>query len=454
MGLTPILPKNRRQLLAYVGVFILFVGGFHLLYDSRLTSFLTNHSETIPYPVGENGQQGPCASLGGLEDVFVIVRTGSNEVEKKLPPLINTTLPCFKHYGIWSDMEEEFAGLQITDALDEIDSGLLEQHPDFAYYRFLRELGKELSASDEVASWVDAPNTGAGRDTPAWRLDKWKFLPAARKAYRQNSASKWYIFVEADTYIFWDSLLTWLSSIDASRPWYIGRQMNLGSEVFAYGGAGIIISNSAIEMLIERHTADYEVYNNLTIVHWAGDFILSKVMSDAGVELSRVWPTLEGDMPALMDMKGKSLESRFLWCYYATTYHHMTPDDIYAYYDFEQRWKATENRFPRLGDIFRELVFPQMKDQVSDWDNLSEDVKSEDASFAQCREICENQATCLQFSLTSRTCKTSSHIKLGRKQSPAQESSDRVDSGWILNRIESFMQKAEASCIGQSWINP
>ncbi|KAI1279693.1 hypothetical protein F5Y07DRAFT_31008 [Xylaria sp. FL0933] len=453
MGLTATLPRTQRQLAACVGVLILFVGAFHLLYDSRRVSFFTDQSVAIPYSADEQRHQDPCASLGGLEDVFVIIRTGTNEVNEKLPPLINTTLPCFKHYGIWSDMEEDFAGLHIADALDEIDSGLLEQHSDFAYYRFLQELGKEIVESDEIASWSDAPNTGLGRDTPAWKLDKWKFLPVARKAYRQNPTSKWYIFIEGDTYIFWKSLLAWLSNIDASRPWYIGRQMNLGFDVFAYGGAGIIISNPAMEMLIERHEANYEFYNDLTISQWAGDFILSKVMSDAGVKLSPVWPTLEGDMPALMDMKAAAFK-RHIWCYNAATYHHMSPDDIYSYYDFEQTWNSTKLKFPRHGDVFRALVFPQMKDQILDWDNLSDVVQSEDVSFEQCREICENQADCLQFSLASRTCKTSISAKLGKEQPPMQEPGGRVDSGWILNRVESFMERMEATCSEQGWVAP
>ncbi|KAI0533221.1 hypothetical protein GGR58DRAFT_521903 [Xylaria digitata] len=452
MSLTPILSRNGRRLITYAGVLVLLVGTFHVLRASRRGSFITNNSVTIPHSVDDKGRQDPCASLGGLEDVFVIVRTGSNEVYQKLPPLINTTLPCFRHYGIWSDLEEEFAGIHIADSLDEIDPGLVAQHSDFEYYRYLQEHGRELA--DQVSGWADAPNTGLGRDTPAWKLDKWKFLPVAKKAYRQNPTSKWYIFIEGDTYVLWTSLLAWLSGVDASRPYYIGRQMNIGSEVFAYGGAGIIISNPAMELLVEQHKTDPKGYNDFTINQWAGDFILSKVMSDAGVELSHVWPILEGEMPSTLDLKSVSTKGHRLWCYYAASYHHMTADDIYSYYDFEQRWNSTDRGLPRHGDIFRELVFPQMKDQISDWDNLSADVQSENASFEECREICENQDDCLQFSLTASTCKTSSSATLGKEQLRKHDSDERIDSGWILKRVESFMDDVEATCRGQYWINP
>ncbi|KAI3341426.1 hypothetical protein F4824DRAFT_313038 [Ustulina deusta] len=453
MARTPTLSRNRRQLTTNVGILILIVGVFHLFHESRRVSVNTSQHVTTATSVDEKGHQGHCPSLGGLEDVFVIVRTGSNEVNQKIPPLLNTTLPCFRHYGIWSDMEEEFAGIHIADALDEIDSGLVAQHSDFEYYRYLRAYGKS-AVSDEVAGWADAPNTDLGRDTPAWKLDKWKFLPVASKAYRQHPTSKWYVFIEGDTYVFWTSLLAYLSAIDASKPLYIGREMNIGSSVFAYGGAGIIVSNSAMGMLVKQHTADNKTYNEFTINQWAGDFILSRVITDAGVELSPIWPTLEGEKLAMIDVKTISNEGRFLWCYNVASYHHMNPDDIYTYYDFERRWKLANNTFPRHGDIFRELVFPQMKDQISYWDNLSSDVQSENASFAECRRICESQADCVQFSLASHTCKTSSSAKLGKGQSNEQQWNAPVDSGWILKRVESFMEKMEASCSGSRWVMP
>ncbi|GAW15763.1 hypothetical protein ANO14919_051830 [Xylariales sp. No.14919] len=446
-----------RRLITYIGGLVLLVGAFHVLHQSRRVSFVTEGSLTASpsASVNEEGyRENHCASLGGFEDVFIIVRTGSNEVYKKLPPLLNTTLPCFRHYGIWSDLEEEFAGLHIADALDEIDPSLVEQHSDFEYYRYLQEHGRGAVSSDEVAGWTDAPNTKWGRDTPAWKLDKWKFIPVAKKAYRKNPTSKWYIFIEGDTYVLWASLLAWLSDIDASQPYYIGRQMNLGAELFAYGGAGIIISNPAMELLVEQHTTDPDGYNELTINQWAGDFILSAVMSDAGVDLSPAWPTLEGEMPSTLDLKSMSSKGHRLWCYYAGSYHHMTADDIYSYYDFERKWTSEKTEFPRHGDIFRELVFPRMKDRIPDWDNLSADVQSENATFEECRELCESQDGCLQFSLTMSTCKTSSSAKLGTEQLQVQGSDERVDSGWILQRVESFMEDLEATCSGKGWIIP
>ncbi|KAI0871805.1 hypothetical protein GGS24DRAFT_491936 [Hypoxylon argillaceum] len=440
----------RRRLMIYAGITIFVVVAFNLLRGSPHLSLVADDASTIPYFIDENWRQDPCASLRGLEDVFVMVRTGSNEVHQKLPPLLNTTFHCFRHYGIWSDMEGDFAGQHISNALDDIDPRLLEHHPEFEYYRHLQEHGSGIISSEETASWADAPNTDFGRNTPAWKLDKWKFIPIAMKAYRQRPTSKWYIFIECDTYVFWNSLLAYLSKIDASRLYYIGRQMNIAKDVFAYGGAGIIISNPAMKKLVEQHAAHLEEYNILTINQWAGDYVLSRVLLDAGVQLSQVWPTLEGDSPAVLDMKSMSTKGRPIWCYYVGTYHHLTPDDIYAYYDFDRSWDLVKRGFPRHGDIFRHVIYPQMKDMKSEWDNLSLEKRSENASFLECREICENERGCVQFSLTAGTCRTSRVMKLGRRQ----QSDMQVDSGWIVERVESFMKDMDASCSRQGWIAP
>ncbi|KAJ3579280.1 hypothetical protein NPX13_g1285 [Xylaria arbuscula] len=233
--------------------------------------------------------------------------------------------------------------------------------------------------------------------------------------------------------------------------------MMIAQDTFAYGGAGIIISNSAMERLIQQHTSDVKGYNELTVNQWAGDFIMSKVMSDAGIDLTPVWPTMEGEMPAMMDMKGISTSGRHLWCYNAISYHHMSPEDIYAYYDFERKWNSENANFPRHGDIFRELVYPRIKPLISNWDNLSGDVVSESSTFAQCRDWCEQRNDCMQFSLTGSTCKTSNSVKLGKAHPLTHSSSTtdvRIDSGWIPNRVELWMEELEGSCTGPEWVTP
>jgi hypothetical protein len=110
--------------------------------------------------------------------------------------------------------------------------------------------------------------------------------------------------------------------------------------------------------------------------------------------------------------------------------------------------------FPRNGDIFRRIVFPQLQARKREWDNLSTEVQSEDATFAECQKLCEDKSDCVQFSLTARTCKTLNAAKLGHQQSQAQPSDELVESGWIMERVERFMKEMDAACHGQDWIMP
>lgn len=267
IALLPVSLFHRCRLLVSIGavIFFLLLLRYNLQHNFEVSIPRVHHQDKE-----ELHLEGHCAALQGLGNIFVIIRTGFNEAHQKLLPLLNTTVPCLPHYGIWSDLEETYAGQHIGNALDEIDPDLVASHPDFEYYRRLQEKGRDGFSVEEMASWKHAPNTGHGRDTPAWKLDKWKFLPLAKKAYSQHPTSPWYMFIECDTYVFWDTLLAWLAHFDHTQPFYIGRQMHLGANLFAYGGAGILISNPAMRILVEKYTSNTEFYNNFTISEWAG----------------------------------------------------------------------------------------------------------------------------------------------------------------------------------------
>ncbi|RYP52050.1 hypothetical protein DL768_002733 [Monosporascus sp. mg162] len=398
-----------------------------------------------------------CASLEGVDDVFVILKTGANEAPEKLPVHLRTTLDCIPHYGIWSDLEENISGHHVSNALDEVDPEVIAGHPDFEYYRRLQEQGRYAFSADEQAKWANAQNTISGRDTPGWKLDKWKFLPLADKAYRQRPEAKWFIFMECDTFIIWKNLLAWLSTMDASKPLYLGHQMRVGDVVFAYGGSGIVISNPAMKALVEHRATNLKFYDDFTGQHWAGDCVLGKAMLDAGVKLTWSWPTLLGDAVSELDFNSTfGNDDVHPWCYYATSYHHLSPLEIFQYDGFERKWrKENASTLLRHGDIFRYLVLPKIQPEIADWDNLSADEQnSESGTLADCRSVCENQSDCVQFSLTGRICRTSKIVKLGHDRQQQDLASGRVYSGWMMDRVAAFVDEMDASCRGEDWMLP
>ncbi|KAK6207102.1 hypothetical protein LQW54_007531 [Pestalotiopsis sp. IQ-011] len=278
--------------------------------------------------------------LHGLEDIFLVLRTGASEALQKLPVHLETTLRCLPQdsYGIWSDFGETIDGHHVADALDEVSPSIVSQHPDFAYYRRLKEGGREAFSAEEQTAWASAPNSNRGRNTPGWKLDKWKFLPLAKKAYKQRPDAKWFIFTECDGHINWRSLLSWLEHHDPSTP-YVGMQMIIGDVVFAYGGSSFVISNEALKTAVDHYVAEIDTYEDYTGHHWAGDCVLGKALRDVEVEFTQAWPTFHGESPFETDYNNSVTgPDPKVWCYNAMTWHHVSPSDIRELSDFEDKW--------------------------------------------------------------------------------------------------------------------
>ncbi|KAI0906510.1 hypothetical protein F4823DRAFT_73566 [Ustulina deusta] len=393
----------------------------------------------------------PCVGLEDLDDILVTLRTGTTEAPKKLPAHYKTTLRCVPHYELYSDFEEVIEGKHVYDVLDEVNPEIIATHPDFDYYNKLRGKGRDAFTTEEMAEWAAAKNTNGGRDSPGWRLDKWKFLPLADKALRIRPHAKWFVFIESDTYVLWPSLLAWLKHFDPSKPWYMGQQMQIGDVVFAYGGAGFVISQPALKKVVEHRNTNLKFYDDFTARHWAGDCVLGKALADVGVPLQWAFPTLSSEEPADTDFEsGFGGPERHPWCYYAASYHHLPPSEYPVFYSFEQKWYQTNDTLLRHKDIFYNYVLPRLAAERDDWDNHADKEESTASSFKACRTVCENDPACMQFSVTGYSCKTSTALKLGRKASAAAQ----VKSGWMVNRIDAFIERMESKCNNRDWVLP
>lgn len=286
---------------------------------------------------------------GALNDTLVIMKTGANEAPEKLPAHFDTTLRCVPHYVIYSDLNETIEGHHVYDALDEVNPEIKMTHPDFRYYQALQDEGRAAFTDDQLTEWSAAGNTGLGRNTPGWKLDKWKFLPMADKAFRLKPDAKWFVFVEADTYVIWRNMVAWLAHHDASKPYYLGMQMQVQGQVFGYGGAGFVLSNPALKRLVEYRNGGVVHWDAYTGKHWAGDCVLGQALKSAGIYLSFSWPNLVSENPVDMDFNATFGGKKYFWCYYATTYHHLTPQEIVEFSEFEQDWnQVIERLLPSL----------------------------------------------------------------------------------------------------------
>jgi hypothetical protein len=108
-------------------------------------------------------------SLPGANDTLVVMRTGSTELQDKLPIHLATTLLRYPDSIIFSDYEEDFENNHIIDALESVNPYLKETSPDFELWRRLKQDGRAILRVEELSGksiWVDQ-GTGKAKN-PGW----------------------------------------------------------------------------------------------------------------------------------------------------------------------------------------------------------------------------------------------------------------------------------------------
>ena len=275
-----------------------------------------------------------CPPLPGMEDVLVVMKTGVTEAKEKVPVHFQTTLRCVPNYVIYSDFDEEIQGVQLHDALRNMDEGIKQSIPDFNIYNRIRTMGR---AGLNNADFADVANSALGKpDNPGWKLDKWKFLPMVQETYAHKPDAKWYVFMEADTYFSWGTLLAWLATLNHHDALYIGTETQIADVIFAHGGSGFIVSNPALKRVVDEYAAKPAEIHAYTATHWAGDCVLGKILLNVGVPLTFSWPMLQNSHPGELD-EFATVFYRRPWCFPAVAFHHLTPKDVQSLWEFEQK---------------------------------------------------------------------------------------------------------------------
>jgi hypothetical protein len=397
----------------------------------KAPTILSTSSATEEMP----GANERCSQLPGADDVLVVVKTGATALRERLPVHFQTTLQCIPHYVIFSDMEEEFQGHHIHDVLSGVSARMKESAPEFKFYRDLHE------NHDRVTEFM---RKNAHFQQDAWHLDKWKFVPLVERALLAKPDAKWFIFIEADTFLVWSNLLKWLAQLEWTRPYFLGLPVTMEGQLFAYGGAGWLLSRPAIQRMTQHMASQNDNYEEFTNKTSYGDLILGHVLEQAGIGLTGAWPLIQRETPSTME------HTEDLWCYPIVTFHHIDAPDIKSIWHLEQNWIA-DALTPLLHfDIFNNLINPLLSTKIDDWDNFSdgeEKALTADEGFEDCKRICEADVQCMQFRFTPRKCTISHSIILGWKA----DSSMNSISGWMIERIS--RAKASVQCQRERWIS-
>ncbi|KAF2209964.1 glycosyltransferase family 31 protein [Cercospora zeae-maydis SCOH1-5] len=397
-----------------------------------------------------------CWDLPIADDTLVIIKTGSTELDDRFAVQLSTTLRCIPQYIIFSDLEETYRGERIYDALESVSSNIRDNNRDFELYRRLQAGGRAVLKVSELSGAPEAfSNDGGHQENAGWKLDKWKFMPMVNRTFYEYPDMKWYVFIEADTFLLWTMLQQYLSRLDHTKAIYAGSPSFIGDELFAHGGSGFLMSQPALRSVATYYATHKHEVEQLTEEYWAGDCVLGIIARRSGVQFHNIWPHFQGDYPGLLPYAradGRPVMDDKLreWCYPTISYHHMSSDMIRDFWHFEQSWAESHNPTETLlnKDIFRDFVMPQMMAEKADWDNLSDAEEADASNLDECRVQCEAQPECKQFSFQNATgkCNTRVDPRLGKP-------SNGTMSQWLWPRIQHFEQDM-ASCGAEGWREP
>ena len=111
-----------------------------------------------------------------------------------------------------------------------------------------------------------------------------------------------------------------------------------------------------------------------------------------------------------------------------------------------------------------EHVRPQLRTALPEWDNMSAD-KEYNAhdhgtladeternawkSFRHCHAVCEKKKDCVQFSYEPGSCSLSYSFRLGYAKPK-----EKVQSGWMLDRVDDLFLQLETKCGVRDWFSP
>jgi hypothetical protein len=266
-----------------------------------------------------------------LNEVQVVLKVAAGETAVNKAHL-NTVTSCITNLIIVSEAEERLGDRQVIDILADLPKSYEVNNLDFQAYVSHKKAHSE-------------GESGQGQESQrSFKLDRFKYLPMVDKAYLSKPNAKWYVFLESDVYFFWDTLFRLLSQLDPTEPHYLGAP-HKGSEGrwFAYGGAGIVMSNGLMKQLIPAKTVgstEIPRQNRLAVrfESWVkeearGDAVLSYAIQNVtGHKLEALDPTFTSD-----ELR-KITTNRDRWCVPLLSLHQLSPEQM------ENLWKWERTR--------------------------------------------------------------------------------------------------------------
>ncbi|EUC34681.1 glycosyltransferase family 31 protein [Bipolaris victoriae FI3] len=393
-----------------------------------------------------------------LEEVQVVLKVASDGAHETKAHL-NTVSSCITNLIIVGDRDERLGDRQVIDILAELPKSYQKDNLDFEAY----VAQKKAHEGGETVK-------GQQR---SFKLDRFKYLPMVDKAYITNPTAKWFVFVESDVYFFWDTLFRLLSQLDPSEPHYMGEP-HKGSEgrQFAYGGAGIVLSQGLVKKLIPAKTVgSTEIprenrlsvrYENWVKEEQRGDAVLAYAIQNAtGHKIAPMHPTFASDK--VKDV----VTTKERWCVPMLSLHQVKPQQMEDLWKWERTRPYNTKPFTYSSFLSYTHAFLSQGPSREWWDNLSTAPVPNDRpahhNAGSCGSECANDNNCLQWSYSQTVCRHADYIKLGDAVDRENGGQGEFVSGWDTAKLramgfgvegENGQREFYAGCEEATWLTP
>lgn len=211
-----------------------------------------------------------CALFPDTSKILLVMKTGASEAFAKVPTQILTNLKCLPEFLIFGDMDQEIAGYKIRDSLDRVLDSVRTNNRDFDIYFRQRQCVVDQDSCNE---YFNIAREG-------WDLDKYKNVHIAEKTFGMRPYYDWYLFVDADTYVAWPTMVQWLDKLDHTEPMYFGSVAMLDGFRFGHGGSGYVVSNAAMHDFFGGRNNVANRWDEATIGQCCGDLMFAKALRE------------------------------------------------------------------------------------------------------------------------------------------------------------------------------
>jgi hypothetical protein len=270
----------------------------------------------------------PCEGFPNMNGIQLVMKTGATEAFDKLPTQLLTNLQCVPDFLLFSDLEQQIGRYHVYDVLDRVDDTIRKAHSEFQLYK--AQQACPISQKDCTKDMKGA-----------WDLDKYKFLNMVERTWEMRPDREWYVFAEADTYVFWPNIVHWLR--ERAKPEehpYVGSVALINGFPFAHGGSGYVVSGALMKKMIEKIPGIAAKYDEKAPHECCGDLLISMALDEVGAKVKQAHPMFNGEKPNTLPYGNGH------WCEPIFTMHHMNSEEVSSVWQYEQT--RTKNVSPPL----------------------------------------------------------------------------------------------------------